>query len=253
MDKSAFPHTRAQVYEQYERALFRLALYELQQEEIAALEDEDDAPMIDEVARRRAIKRIDRALSRRKTAQVLRRALPRAATAMACLVLVCAAGLTTVLATSQEARRQVMRLMVDRDVNFTGLTLTPEAVEPAQVPQGWAGLYYPTYIPASYAFDESMSRPDYRDVSYAHRRDPDKCLTFAEYDQYTSVGVDSFGAQVSRTYVHGREAVLSVKPSMSFVSWSEGDRFFLVTLDDDDQETLLRVANSVERLPQQTP
>ena len=70
--------------------------------------------------------------------------LPRAATAAACLVLVFAVGLTTVLATSEEARRQVMRLMVSQDVNFTDLSLVPEGVEAAQIPQGWAGLYFPT-------------------------------------------------------------------------------------------------------------
>ena len=145
MENGAFPRSRDELYQQYERALFRIALFELQQEEIEQLEASAPAgPAVDDLARRRSLKKIARALSRRRRGRTRRWVLPRAATAAACLVLVFAVGLTTVLATSEEARRQVMRLMVSQDVNFTDLSLVPEGVEAAQIPQGWAGLYFPT-------------------------------------------------------------------------------------------------------------
>ncbi len=238
---------KAALYRQYEDALFRVALMEIELEDIEALENEacDYAP--DANARARVWRAIDRAAHRRKLARFSKRTLPRMVTGAACLVLVCFAGLTTVLATSERAREQVLGLIINIKKGETQLSLAPVAAReaPLEAPEGWRGLYYPAYMPKGYRFDSVFA--DGTMVFYEHHRGGNS-ISFSENDENSSVGIESYDAQVRYLTIHGHRALLSVSPSSSFISWSEQERFFVVDISSDDEQTLIRVADSVRRL-----
>lgn len=248
---------KAALFEQYEDALFRAALLELEHRRLRALEEQSDDYRPDEAARARALRLIDRGVRKarwRRAGRSLRRMLPRAAVVAACVVLVGFAGLTGVLATSAQARLTVMNLLVKFGDGYAELSLAPsdgsgrpQAADRPQPPEGWRGRYYPGYMPRNYQLDEVCF--DGLEARYRHRRGEEEGLiSFSEFNEDTGVSVSSEDAKVRYVPLHGQMALLSVEPGNSFVTWAEGDRFFLVQATHDDEQLLLRIAESVRAI-----
>lgn len=237
------------LYEQYDEALFRIALMELMQEEIAALEQSAAAGEADKMADARVMARMNRAFGRRRAMRAVRRNAPRVVTVAACVVLVLFAGLTTALATSETVRNQVMGLLIRVGSDSIDLSLQAvDDVERAEVPAGWMGESYPGYIPRSYGLD-SVDDFDGTVVRYAHKR-TGAGLSFWENDEFSTVGLMAEDATIRYVTVHGMPAILSLSSTSSFVSWSEGNKFFIVEATNDDEQMLIRIADSVRRIKQ---
>ena len=236
------PHDdSASLYHQCEEALLRIALTELMHEEIDALESADNPDDTQQDAR--ITNRIDRALTRRHRAQLVRKLPSRLVVGAACLVLVCFLGLTTALATSANVRAQFMNLLITVGVDHTELRIAPvDEVQMAALPDARFSEYQPSYIPMGYVLqDEGM---DGMPTTYRHRRD-EQYIWFSSYNENTSVAISSEDALIRHLTIHGADAILSVEPDNSFISWSEGDRFFIVQSNNDDEQMLIRIAQSV--------
>lgn len=161
------PKSREELDEELTALKLKIALQEYQAESLETIlaETGDDPSAQERLARsekptlRRLNRRLNRRLRRRSLRRFAVRTLPKAGRAAACLILVFYIGLTVAVATVQSVRVDLMRFFVRIDggqASF-GFETSDDHLD---VPSGWNGYYYPSYIPDGYVltgvFDDSV-------------------------------------------------------------------------------------------------
>ena len=106
------------------------------------------------------------------------------------------------------------------------------------VPQEWAGDFYPAYIPEGFEFDRCYSS----DAIYYDK--DENSLSFSEETYGARTSLDTENANLSSVLINGAEATLIEKDGWTAVVWSANNRLFIVDLDGGKDEAL-RVAASV--------
>lgn len=106
------------------------------------------------------------------------------------------------------------------------------------IPEGWQGKYYPTYIPEGYCIkninefgvryvDESGNEIGFSEKPYGRRND-----------------IDTENALVSNETLNGIEAMVMEKNGRTSIVWNADDRYFVVEVHE-GREMALRIAASV--------
>ena len=224
-----------------EELSIRIALIDIAQQEAEGLpEDESSGPDP------RAFRALTRAIRRRNAARLARRTLPKVAQAAAALLLVFYLTLTTVLATSADARQKFMTLFVNVTPYYSELSLNP--IEPTYVaaPEGWPEKYYPEYIPEGWTLDGIDTLfPEARYLNASK----DRQLTFSVYNEDMETNINTEGATIAHVSLNGIMAMVAENQEEGFtwVTWSMGDRMIIVYIDG-DMDTALDIAVSVHEV-----
>ena len=148
--------------------------------------------------------------------------------AVAALGILCI-GLTTAFASSETFRVRVFSMFAEDHGQYTAIGLREDEQKAFDVPNGWEGMYYPSYIPAEFEV-ESVENSFGREFA-AYMRDKnnsDVRLIFEEMSENNEMNVDTENAKVYYTEIHGNTALVSVKTGVTIVTWNEQNRMFSV-------------------------
>ena len=166
--------------------------------------------------------------------------------AVAALGILCI-GLTTAFASSETFRVRVFSMFAEDRGQYTAIGLREDEKKAFDVPNGWEGMYYPTYIPDGFEVInvENLSEQIFL-ISFENKNN--EYLTFEEMTEDAESNIDTENAQVYYTEIHGNTALVSVKADLTIVSWNEQNRILSVVFDGDAEEDALKVAKSVTRI-----
>ena len=166
--------------------------------------------------------------------------------AVAALGILCI-GLTTAFASSETFRVRVFSMFAEDHGQYTEIGLREDEQKAFDVPNGWEGMYYPTYIPDGFEVinAENLSEQIFL-ISFENKNN--EYLTFEEMTEDAESNIDTENAQVYYTEIHGNTALVSVKADLTIVSWNEQNRILSVVFDGEMEEDALKVAKSVTRI-----
>ena len=245
----------AALREEYEDALFRIAMVELgiERSEAAMTEFEQgradgSTKRLEEMAKQaqpRIYALIDREARKGQVKQFVRRTLPKVSVAAAAVILVGTIGVASAFALSSTVRSSILRLLIRIDKQYTEIQLVPEPGSEFDVPAGWGGDFYLSRVPDGFVITTIDSFAGQSEVKYVHPNGD--FLEFNEKSIDAIIRIDSEDAIVSDVQIHGAEALAAVKYGIVSVAWLQYDRYFLLTYSGSLDETL-DIAENVKKI-----
>ena len=238
---------------EYQKVLISKAMREIRDEEADSLlesspEDQRYLEFL-ETSREKRMKKMIRRLRWISLKKQFFTVAPRTMRfAVAALGILCI-GLTTAFASSETFRVRVFSMFAEDHGQYTAIGLREDEQKAFDVPNGWEGMYYPSYIPAEFEV-ESVENSFGREFA-AYMRDRnnlDVRLIFEEMSENNEMNVDTENAKVYYTEIHGNTALVSVKTGITIITWNEQNRMFSVIIDGEAEKDALKVAKSVTRI-----
>ena len=165
------------------------------------------------------------------------RVLPRAGKIVAGLALTFFIGLSTAVATVQSVRINVLNFITEIEDRYTALYLQ-ESGATIEIPEGWNGLYYMTYIP------EGFVPVEWGENEVIYVDEIGNVLGFCEYEHGATCNLDTENAEITYEPIRGKSALVVEKDGWVAITWSEGNRFIVIDLMGEKDEAL-RIAESV--------
>ena len=166
-----------------------------------------------------------------------KRRFPRCARVAAAIALLVMVSVGSAMATVHMVQIGLLKLDIQTYPERTSYSLVPSEAT-MNVPQEWAGDFYPAYIPEGFEFDHCYNGiANYLDSN-------DKMLSFSENAYGTRISLDTENANLSSVLINGAEATLIEKDGWAAVVWSANNRLFTVEIDG-TKDAVLRVAASV--------
>lgn len=235
----------------YQKVLISKAMREIRDEEADSLlecspEDQRYLEFL-ETSREKRMKKMMRRLRWISLKKQFFTVVPRTMRfAVAALGILCI-GLTTAFASSETFRVRVFSMFAEDHGQYTAIGLREDEQKAFDVPNGWEGMYYPTYIPDGFEVInvENLSEQIFL-ISFENKNN--EYLTFEEMTEDAESNIDTENAQVYYTEIHGNTALVSVKADLTIVSWNEQNRILSVVFDGEVEEDALKVAKSVTRI-----
>ena len=236
---------------EYQKVLISKAMREIRDEEADLLlesspEDQRYLEFL-ETSREKRMKKMMRRLQWISLKKQFFTVVPRTMRfAVAALGILCI-GLTTAFASSETFRVRVFSMFAEDHGQYTAIGLREDEQKAFDVPNGWEGMYYPTYIPDGFEVInvENLSEQIFL-ISFENKNN--EYLTFEEMTEDAESNIDTENAQVYYTEIHGNTALVSVKADLTIVSWNEQNRILSVVFDGEMEEDALKVAKSVTRI-----
>ena len=238
---------------EYQKVLISKAMREIRDEEADSLlesspEDQRYLEFL-ETSREKRMKKMIRRLRWISLKKQFFTVAPRTMRfAVAALGILCI-GLTTAFASSETFRVRVFSMFAEDHGQYTAIGLREDEQKAFDVPNGWEGMYYPSYIPAEFEI-ESVDSSFGREFSVYMRdkNNSDVRLIFEEMSENNEMNVDTENAKVYYTEIHGNTALVSVKTGITIITWNEQNRMFSVIIDGEAEKDALKVAKSVTRI-----
>ena len=167
---------------------------------------------------------------------------------MAALGILCV-GFTTAFASSASFRVRMFSMFKKDHGQYAAVKLQEDEQKAFDVPNGWEGMYYPSYIPAEFEVEsvESLFGREFS-VYMRDKNNSDVRLIFEEMSENNEMNVDTENARVYHTKIHGSDAIVSIKEKTSSIIWSENNRILSIMMDGDNEEQILKVAESVKQI-----
>lgn len=236
---------------EYQKVLISKAMREIRDEEADSLlesspEDQRYLEFL-ETSREKRMKKMVRRLRWISLKKQFFTVVPRTMRfAVAALGILCI-GLTTAFASSETFRVRVFSMFAEDHGQYTAIGLREDEQKAFDVPNGWEGMYYPTYIPDGFEVInvENLSEQIFL-ISFENKNN--EYLTFEEMTEDAESNIDTENARVYYTEIHGNTALVSVKADLTIVSWNEQNRILSVVFDGEMEEDALKVAKSVTRI-----
>lgn len=236
---------------EYQKVLISKAMREIRDEEAdSLLESSPEDQRYLEFLKTNREKRMEKMMRRLRWISLKKQfftVVPRTMRfAVAALGILCI-GLTTAFASSETFRVRVFSMFAEDHGQYTAIGLREDEQKAFDVPNGWEGTYYPTYIPDGFEVInvENLSEQIFL-ISFENKNN--EYLTFEEMTEDAESNIDTENAQVYYTEIHGNTALVSVKADLTIVSWNEQNRILSVVFDGEVEEDALKVAKSVTRI-----
>lgn len=191
--------------------------------------------------------------SRRERARImLRKAIPSAFQVAACLLLLLTFSFSVAMASSAVFRSKVMMLLmeIDEENGLVYFDFAEDRDRSFEVPQEWTGDYFLSSIPSGYSISTIDSAP----ASITYRNRLGQTFQFSEYDATDHTVVSAEGATVRFINIGGRVAHLienETEDGSAYVvslTWANDRRWFSLTAENIELDTLLRIAGSVKKI-----
>ena len=194
-----------------------------------------------------ALAKMDEIESRKKKAgraRTLRSAIINFSRIAACLAVLIVIGAGFAVATNSTFRSAVYNLFVTQDQDYIYVNFGKETT--FEVPDGWAGLYFPSAIPPEYENKFMLPEPETAYIEY--EAENGSRIIFQDF------GFDSDGTFdkniASEIEINGRTGFIteSADPLSYVVSWPADDRWLTLTTYDLTKEETMDLVNSVRRI-----
>lgn len=152
------------------------------------------------------------------------------------------------VAGSRTVRVRVMQLLASREAEYTELTMEEDSGASFEIPAEWLGENYPSFIPAGMEVDGISSHASFSTVEYRDSVFPEKRFNFAEYSEASVTLVDTEDAELRGITVRGNPAVLYTEDNGIGIYWEDGRRYFVLSAENLEEATVIRIAESVVRI-----
>lgn len=231
------------LYQELEAIKIRIAFAEMDSAQELQPTASDDAAYSD-AGFQKALSAMDRLTNRDRRKDWMRQMLPHVAYAATALLFVFyLSHSTSSIATEQPVRVvQEYKLTASKERRFLRFGIQPVEGTAMEVPVGWDGLYFPTYIPEGYEVFAVYGQP------FCHIEYKDKegnQLFFWERDLDAPISFNLNHSTVYETTIRNHPAFVSVEDSSTTVIWSIDNRCFIVEIHNRDEKIALQIANSV--------
>lgn len=187
-----------------------------------------------------------------RMAATVRTLFPRIIEVAACIILVVAIAMPVALANSASFRAKVMQLIMklDAEKGEAYFTFVEDEKASFEVPEGWIGTYFPSYIPDRfrvYDFDPFFSSVEYRDAQ-------NNQLFFDECDEDTTMMTGTEDSEVRSMRINGQEGYLidgiaadGVTHAVTLV-WQNDTKWFSITGFGLSTNEVITIATSVKNI-----
>lgn len=191
---------------------------------------------------------IDREYRRGKRSKFFRQTLPKFGQAAAVFIAVLSVTGGIALAASSTVRIYVKRLLTVPGDEYTEIRLEEDVNASFDIPSEWGGENYPAYVPEGFALGKVNSYPGMNSVSFADSQTGNQVMTFAEYGEDIEGNIDTENATVDAVMIHNNPGFLAHKESTHILYWSNGRVYFTLTVENQEESTVLHIAKSVVRV-----
>ena len=189
-----------------------------------------------------------------KFAQTARKVLPWVVNTAACIILLLAMATPIALANSATFRSRVMQLIMelDEEKGEAYFRLVQDEIASFDVPEGWCGNYFPSYIPdrfTIYDYDSTFPLP-----FIEFRNAEDNQIFFQEFDEYAEMWAGTDNSTIRNVDINGATAVLIEGYTSDNVTWAvtitwqNDTNWFSITTFGLPTDEALRIARSVRRI-----
>ena len=184
--------------------------------------------------------------------------LRKTAVLAACVLLVALIGTSIAVAAVKPVREYAIRTLMSFEEGHVDVRLVqtdqaddngdemPSETRAAemQVPEGWLGSWFPSYIPEGYKIRYMGSYGFH--VTYENI--DGHSLSLSEYHENDGLGIDTNDMKVYTIELSGNKTVLVTETEgYCFVVWSEEDAFFMLTSEEPFSE-VARIIESMRRV-----
>ena len=169
----------------------------------------------------------------------IRRYVPKIAEIAACILLVVCIAAPLAVANIESVRASVVRFLIQINDEYAEIGIVEEGAT-IEVPDGWNGGYYLSYIPEGYQVEQVLLRG----VGVLYLNEASKTLTFHEGDEHLTINIDSEDKVVTYESVNGETALVLEDEVGTSIVWSKGKDYFILQLDEPKEEAL-KVARGV--------
>lgn len=194
------------------------------------------------------LERIQRHFRRHRARVFFRQTLPRIGQIAAIVIAVVAVAGSVAIATSHTLRVQVMQLLVNIEEEYTELKLQENPAASFDIPAEWGGENYPSFIPDSLVAGMVFSYPDNNSVELIDKRTGAVKGQFSEYGADTEANIDTEDAVQESVMIGLNNGFLVKKETRVSLYWGDGRKYFVLTISDHDESTVIRIAESVVRI-----
>lgn len=173
----------------------------------------------------------------------LRKWASRFVVGAACMILIIGIAAPIAIANVEVIRARVLQLLINVQKEYAELSLVEDPDASFDVPAGWEGEYFPSYIPEGYVLEEVFH--PFAMVYYVDGEG--NLLSLYECDANTYTNVDSEDAEISYDFVNGDSAMIIEKGRDITIIWSNGHKYFILDTVLSKEESL-KIAESVRRI-----
>ena len=232
------------LYEDLTALKIRIAFAEISEDEL----DEYDRKLssvsesdYSEAAQKRALKLIERKLNKRLRRQFVSKTLPHTLQIVTISLLLFFIGLTTAIATVRPVRLRILDFIAKIEENYSEISLFND-IDNAVVPSEWKGKYYPSYIPAEFAFSHVE---DSLNMVY-YTTDNDLILGFCEFsdNDYSNFNIDENAFDIN---INGCSGIAVTDDEGTTITWCI-DNYYLYLYFNGNLDEATRIAESVQRI-----
>lgn len=151
------------------------------------------------------------------------------------------------MAASPEFRAEAVRLLQTDQGEYTTLEMAIDQDVFADVPEGWEGSCFPSYIPEGFEVKQIISFPESNVVSYwkdsAYER-----IYFSEDGPNTVSNLNTENAVIREITIQGKEVIMAIKENSIHIYWLDGLHYHILSTDGLDENTAIKIAESVKKI-----
>ena len=216
--------------ENYEKAAFQLALYEIALEEadLAVTEENtsDDLEKVALASMPRMLKTIEKYTRRASYVRFAKETLPKVGRAVAAFALFVLLGGSIAIASSKTVRASVIEFLIRTTPEYTavGFYQTEDVIE---IPENWGANYYPSYIPDGFTVGQVYARQETSEIVLENEEGD--CLFILFGSLSTQSRVDSENSEVVHVTVNGLDSMLITKEDMHRLVGQLGDEYYCIS------------------------
>ena len=216
-----------EIEEEHLDMMIRLALKQAEAEGLLDDASVDHAPVSEEEIQRtyelflEKTRVINEQKAKEEKRKKRRRAAQKTFRVLACVILLLAIATPVAIASITPLRENIAGILVNSKEDHMELQFIKDT---NIVPEGWPGLYYPTYIPEGYTMNYLSSF----EPTVGFVDENKNMFYFSEYDEYSAVNVDSEGAAVQYEVIDGMNALILTEEDRVIIVWNNDERMFIV-------------------------
>ena len=196
----------------------------------------------------RNLKQINNYFRRQHTKKLLTKKLPKVLQIVAILISCVSIVGGIALATNETVRVRVMKLLATMSDEYTSLKLIEDEDASFDIPTGWQGKNFPSYLPAELQVVTIHAYPDYHSISYRNTVNDAIQMDFSELGPGAETNIDTEDAAVCTVMIGNFSGFLVSKGEAISLYWSDGQHYFILLGRNIEKNTLMSVAQSVKSI-----
>lgn len=252
-----FFKTEAELYQELEDVLLRLAFSRIQREDAQRLEkavaemagtpqgEEMDAAL--KALRPKVMRTISRSVTLEKARRFSTATLPKIARVAAMCLLAFFLGLTTAIATVQPVRVKVLELIFSIEQEYTEIRFRDSTKAPVNVPDEWKGEYYLATVPSGFSITTLNNLNNNMLMVEFENEAQTETLLFIEANSKSVFKFDTEGEFTETAVIHGNVSLIASKENITTVVWHEDNKYFLLKYSGAKDEAIA-IAKGVVRI-----